>query len=47
MLLGQVIVAVLAAVKRFDAVVLQARESARGMLRSRRAVGPDGEADLG
>jgi len=47
MLLGQLLVAGLAAVKRFDAVVLHALSSVREMLRSRRGFGPDGEADLG
>jgi len=47
MLLGQLLVAGLAAVKRFDAVVLHALSSVREMLRSRRGFGSDGEADLG
>ena len=47
MLLGQFLVMVLSAVKRFDAVVLHAWESARGVARSLRRLGSDGEADLG
>ena len=44
MLLGQVIVVVLTAVKRFDAVVLHAWQSARETLDALRGV--RGEADL-
>jgi hypothetical protein len=47
MLLCQVLVVVLAAVKRFDAVVLHAWTAAREMFRSIRGFGSDGEADLG
>jgi|GEM_PF-3283941 len=47
MLLCQVLVVVLAAVKRFDAVVLHAWPAAREMFRSIRGFGSDGEADLG
>jgi hypothetical protein len=47
MLLCQFMVVVLAAVKRFDTVVLHAWSSAREALRSRRGFGSDGEADLG
>ena len=46
MLLGQVLVVVLSAVNRFDAVVLQAAESAREKLRARLGFGSDGEAGL-
>jgi len=46
MLLGQVLVVVLSAVKRFDAVVLQAAESVREKLRARLGFGSDGEAGL-
>jgi hypothetical protein len=46
MLLCQFMVVALAAVKRFDAVVLHAWSSARGMARSLRGFGSDGEADL-
>jgi len=47
MLLGQLLVVVLSAAKRFDAVVLHAWESAREVARSVRRFGSDGEADLG
>ena len=47
MLLCQFMVLALAAVKRFDAVVLHAWESARDMVRSLRGLDSDGEADLG
>jgi len=47
MLLCQVMVWVLAAVKRFDAVALHAWSSAREVVRSIRRFGSDGEADLG
>ena len=47
MLLGQFLVFAVTVVKRFDAVVLHAWESAREMARSLRGVGSDGEADLG
>jgi hypothetical protein len=47
MLVCQFMVVVLTAVKRFDAVVLHAWESAREMLRSIRGLGSGGEADLG
>ena len=47
MLLCQFMVLVLTAVKRFDAVVLHAWESAREAARSLRGLGSDGEADLG
>ena len=47
MLLAQMLVAGLAAVKRFDAVVLHALSSVREMLRSRRGFDSDSEADLG
>ena len=47
MLLGQFLVAGLAAVKRFDAVVLHALSSVRDMFRSRRGLRSDSETDLG
>ena len=47
MLLCQLLVVLLSAVKRFDAVVLHAWSAAREMLRSVRGFGSDGEADLG
>ena len=47
MLLGQLLVVLLSAVKRFDAVVLHAWESALEMARTLRGIGSDGEADLG
>ncbi|HVP55356.1 MAG TPA: hypothetical protein VMU45_10205 [Candidatus Eisenbacteria bacterium] len=47
MLTCQLLVLVLAAVKRFDAVVLHAWESAREMLRAVRGFGSDGEVDCG
>ena len=47
MLLCQMLVVVLAAVKRFDAVVLHAWSAAKEMARSIRGFGSDGEADLG
>ena len=47
MLLCQVLVVVLSAVKRFDAVVLHAWSAAREVFRSIRGFGSDGEADLG
>ena len=47
MLLCQVLVVVLAAVKRFDAVMLHAWSAAKEMARSIRGFGSDGEADLG
>jgi len=46
MLLCQVMVWVLAAVRRFDAVVLHAWSSVRDVWQSRRGFGSDGEADL-
>ena len=46
MLLCQVMVLVLAAVKRFDAVALHAWESAREMVRTLRGFGSDGEAGM-
>jgi hypothetical protein len=46
MLLCQVLVVVLAAVKRFDAVVLHAWTAARDAFRSIRGFGSDGEADM-
>ncbi len=46
MLLCQFMVLVLAAVKRFDAVVLLAWESAREMARTLRGFGSDGEAGM-
>ena len=47
MLLGQLLVMTVAAVKRFDTVVLHAWESAREMVRSLRGIASDGETDLG
>jgi hypothetical protein len=47
MLLCQVLVIVLSAVKRFDALVLHAWSAAREAFRSLRGFGLDGEADLG
>ena len=47
MLLGQLLVVVLAAVKRFDAVVLHAWSAVREMFRSRRGFGSGGDAELG
>jgi hypothetical protein len=48
MLLCQLLVMVLAAVKRFDAVVLHAWSGVREMFRAIRRFGSDGgEADLG
>jgi hypothetical protein len=47
MLLCQLLVMALAAAKRFDAVVLHAWSAARGVFRSLRGFGSDGEADLG
>ena len=47
MLACQLLVVVLSAVKRFDAVVLHAWSSAREALRAIRGFGSDGEADLG
>ena len=47
MLLCQFMVLVLTAVKRFDAVVLDAWESVREVVRTLRGFGSDGEADLG
>ncbi len=47
MLLCQLLVVRLAAVKRFDAVVLHAWSAAREMLRSVRGFGAGGEADFG
>ncbi len=47
MLLCQVLVVLLSAVKRFDAVVLHAWSAAREVFRSLRGFGSDGEADLG
>ena len=44
MLLAQLIAVVLTAVKRFDTVVLHAKDSVRGMLGAMRS---GGEADLG
>ena len=46
MLLCQVLVVVLAAVKRCDAVVLYAWTAARDVFRSMRGFGSDGEAPL-
>ena len=46
MLLCQVLVVALAAVKRFDAVVLHAWSAAREMFRSIRGFGSDGESNL-
>ena len=47
MLLCQLLVIVLSAVKRFDALVLHAWSAAREAFRSLRGFGSDGEADLG
>jgi hypothetical protein len=47
MLICQVMVVLLSAVKRFDAVVLHAWSAAREVFRSLRGFGSDGEADLG
>ena len=47
MLLCQFMVVALAAVKRFDAVVLHAWLSVREMVRALRGFGSSGEADLG
>jgi len=47
MLVCQVMVVVLSAVKRLDALVLHAWSSAKEMARSIRGYGSDGEADLG
>jgi hypothetical protein len=47
MLICQVMVVLLSAVKRFDAMVLHAWSVARGVFRSLRGFGSDGEADLG
>jgi hypothetical protein len=47
MLVCQLMVWVLAAVKRFDTVVLHAWQSAREALRSALSFGADREADLG
>jgi hypothetical protein len=47
MLVCQLMVWVLASVKRFDTVVLHAWQSARGALRSALSIGPGSEADLG
>jgi hypothetical protein len=47
MLLCQVLVIVLSAVKRFDALVLHGWPAARDVFRSLRGFGSDGEADLG
>ena len=46
MLLCQVLVVVLAAVKRCDAVVLYAWTAARDVFRSMRGFGSDGEASV-
>ena len=46
MLLGQLLVVGLSAVKRFDAVVLHAWSAAREMFRSLRGFGSDGESTL-
>jgi hypothetical protein len=46
MLLCQVLVVMLSAVKRFDALMLHAWSAAREVLRSLRGFGSDGEADL-
>ena len=46
MLLCQFMVVALAAVKRFDAVVLHARTAARDAFRSIRGFGSDGESTL-
>jgi len=47
MLVCQMLVVVLSAVKRLDALVLHAWSSAKDMARSIRGYGSDGEADLG
>ena len=47
MLLCQMLVVALAAVKRFDAVMLHAWSAARDVFRSIRGFGSDGEADCG
>ena len=47
MLVCQMLVVVLSAVKRLDALVLHAWSSAKDMVRSIRGYGSDGEADLG
>ena len=47
MLLCQMLVVVLSAVRRFDALVLHAWSSARDMSRSIRGLRSGGEADLG
>jgi hypothetical protein len=47
MLVCQLMVLVLAAVKRFDTVVLHAWQSAREALRSALSFGADREADCG
>ena len=47
MLLCQLMVVLLSAVKRFDAVVLHAWSALRQLLRAVRGFGSDGEADLG
>ncbi len=47
MLTCQLLVLVLSAVKRFDAVVLHAWSLAREMVGSLRGFGSDGEADCG
>jgi len=46
MLLGQMLVMLLSAVKRFDAVVLHAAETARERLRLRLGLGSDGDAGV-
>ena len=46
MLLCQFMMWLLAALKRFDTMVLHASASARGVIRSLRGFGSDGEADL-
>jgi hypothetical protein len=47
MLFCQMLVVLLSAVKRFDAVVLHAWSSVREMVRAIRELGSSGEADLG
>jgi hypothetical protein len=47
MLFCQFLAVALAAVKRFDAVVLHAWSSVREVSRSLRGIGSSGEADLG
>ena len=47
MLLSQFLVVVLSAVKRFDAVVLHARESVREVFSAARSLRSSGETDLG